>query len=213
VVNAGGQGPTLADRCAGVVVSGNTEYGLPISAGTFIISSGANPIVQPGNQNFFYGSGWMTNITVTGNNSGGNGIVAGTYNEGFQYALAGTNNQYYPRLDVSGTTNVGISYSTGSRYAIIDNYTTETVYLSSSDAQYIPGGAQMWLSNGTFNAATIPVYLNSNLAGQTTSLNPGQVLQVNWNQLTYQWQTNPVTQSGSLGTYVSGIIAKGVIMR
>jgi hypothetical protein len=138
---------------------------------------------------------WANKIFVFSNNisgvTGGNvTLTSGAF--GSPYALVDTNNQYFTHVATwASATNV-ISYAGGSKWEYTDAYYGNALYtLSDIDSNQIPVGAQIVITNATFNASAVPVYLNSAATAGPVILPYQQSQPFFWNGSA--WVTNIVS--------------------
>ena len=171
---AGGTSSTSPERVENVRVFGNTVTRT---------DSGVNVLMS---------YNWQTNVTFYSNDISGvtGGVVSfssGQY--GSQYALVGTNNNYWGHFFTSNGSINALSYGGGSRWKCSEPYYNKSLYtLCDSDSSQIPAGAQILITNATSNASAIPIYLNSALTRGPVILPYRKALCFYWSKS--GWQTN-----------------------
>ncbi len=155
--------------------------------------------------NMVYGAGFVSlyvggltrKVTMTGNNCFGAKMGMSSGALGSPYTFVGTNNNYWTwLLENGGAGNpIPISYGGGSKYNLTYNGLTNVhTYLTVSDSNQIPVGAQMLVTNGTWNFQPVIIYTaGPNFSGPSVTIPSKTAMIFYWTGSA--WIGIPVTNS------------------
>lgn len=166
---AGGISSTDPQRIEDVMVVGNVIYSTN----------------SPGSVGVVVDYNWAKNVYFYSNSASGQdwySLNSGAY--GSPYVNFGTNNNIwgfplFDNPDKPSRTN-GVSYGQGSLFHLGSAYTNSVFYVSDSDSNQIPAGAQIVINSTCNNGFASPLYLNSAVSGVPLMVTNGQTVVLNW---------------------------------
>lgn len=136
---------------------------------------------------------WCADVHFFSNDFSGvvPGVSFNSGNYGSPFVTVDLNNNYFTLKSIdSGNTNY-LSYAGGSRYQLTGSSGVGTKYaLVTTNANQIPAGAQILILNNNTSSAAVPVYLNSELTGNSVSIPAGESQTFAWSD--FEWLAEPL---------------------